>query len=273
MTQPIQYFRTLSGDPPFGGVPPGVRICRILQRSAPAATPAASPPPPSYAEHPYSRWLDPSLYPPQQAAQPPPPCYVEHDYSRWLDPRIYLPPQAAQPPPQPAPQAPAILDASMLYQALQTLQALLAPAPAPAPILAPAPAPQLSTPPGSSLLGPQAPNSEGVQCLLPHDQTVFHVIRDPDMRPDALITLPAFTPRSFPSGLIVAELIRALVPTINDARIGVMEVHQQGDGRWTAGTMVLLNSDLAKKTLREIGWDETRGSTAAPVWIKLVMAT
>lgn len=93
------------------------------------------------------------------------------------------------------------------------------------------------------------------------------------MRPDALMTLPAFTPRSFPSGLIVAELIRALVPTINDARIGVMEVHQQGDGRWTAGTMVLLNSDLAKKTLREIGWDEIRGSTAAPVWIKLVMAT
>ncbi|KAI4280247.1 MAG: hypothetical protein L6R38_004588 [Xanthoria sp. 2 TBL-2021] len=243
MTQPTQYFRTLSGDPPNAGVPPGVAFFHVHQPSAPTATPAASPPPPPYAMH---------------------------YYSPYLDPRMFLPPQqAAQGPPPPAPPAPALLDARMFYPPLQTLQAPPAP-PAPAP----APAPQQWTPPGASLLGQQAPNFEGVNYLYPQDHTVLHIIWDVHMKLDTPTTFPAFEPRLFPTGLTVAELIRRLgAPTTDDSKFGVMEVHQLGDGRWTAGTTVLLTSDLAKKTLGAIGWGETRGFAAKPVWIKVHTAT
>ena len=90
------------------------------------------------------------------------------------------------------------------------------------------------------------------------------------MKLDVPTSLPAFEPRLFPSGLTVAELIRRLgAPATDDSKFGAMEVHQLGDGRWTAGMTVLLNSDLAKKTLKEVGWGEARGFAAKPVWIKV----
>ncbi|KAL9000800.1 MAG: hypothetical protein Q9169_000554 [Polycauliona sp. 2 TL-2023] len=240
MTQPRQYFRTLNGEPPNGGVPPGVAFYPSQPPPGPSAQPAASlpPPPPPYAMHSFSSYVDPRMFFLQQMAQPPPP-------------------------PLPAPPAPTLLDAQMFYHPLQTI-----PAPAPAP------APRPWTPLGASLLGQQAPIFEGVSYLYPQHHTVFHIIMDVHMQLDAPTSHPKFDPRLFPTDLSVAELIRRLgAPTTDNSKYGVMEVHPMGDGRWTAGTTVLLNSDLAKKTLREVGWGETRGFAAAPVWLKVHTAT
>ncbi|KAL8651565.1 MAG: hypothetical protein Q9226_004647 [Calogaya cf. arnoldii] len=244
MTETTHHYRTLNGQPPNGGVPPGVGFYPAHPPAAPAATPAASPSPPPYALHYFSPHLDPRMFLPQQIAQPPPP-------------------------PPPAPPTHALVDPRWFYPPLQMIQAPPAPAPAPP---APAPAPQQWTtpPPGASLLGQQAPIFErSVQYLFPQDHTVIHFIRDIHMRLDTPISIPVFDAILFPTNLPVVELIRRLgAPTTDDSKFGVMEVQQLGDGKWTAGMTVLLNSDAAKKTLREIGWGSNRGSTAPAVWIK-----
>lgn len=90
------------------------------------------------------------------------------------------------------------------------------------------------------------------------------------MELDKPIYTPVFEPKMFPSGLTVKDLIQRLgAPDNDDSKYGMTEVHELGDGRWTAGQTILLNSDYAKKTLREVGWDETRGFSAKPVWIKV----
>ena len=66
------------------------------------------------------------------------------------------------------------------------------------------------------------------------------------------------------------ELIKQLgAPDEDENRYGVMEVHEMGDGVWTPGQVILLGSEYAKKTLSEIGWAETRGFAARPVWLKI----
>ncbi|KAL8738679.1 MAG: hypothetical protein Q9181_000563 [Wetmoreana brouardii] len=192
----MQHFRTINGEPPNGGVPPGTSFY-------PAPTPA------------------------QPATSPPPP-YCGYAYA---DPRMFLPPQA------PA---------------------------------APAPAPTRWTPPGANLLGQPAPSFDGVEYLYPNDHTLFHVIWDRHMELDKPIHTPVFDARMFPTGLTVKDLIQRLgAPEDDDSKYGVTEVHELGDGRWTAGQTILLNSDYAKKTLRDVGWDETRGFSNKPVWIKV----
>ncbi|KAL8851098.1 MAG: hypothetical protein Q9221_003994 [Calogaya cf. arnoldii] len=252
MTETTHHYRTLNGQPPNGGVPPGVGFYPAHPPAAPPATPAASPPPPPYALHYFSPNLDPRMFLPQQIAQPQPP-----------------------PPPPSAPPIHALVDPRWFYPPLQMILAPPAPAPAPAPPApapAPAPAPQqwMTTPPGASLFGQPAPTfGGGVDYLFPQDHTVIHFIHDVHMRLDTPIPTPGFEARLFPTNLPVVELIRRLgAPTTDDSKFGVMEVHQLGDGKWTAGMTVLLNSDAAKKTLREIGWGTNRGSTAPAVWIK-----
>ncbi|KAL8654290.1 MAG: hypothetical protein Q9210_001603 [Variospora velana] len=89
---------------------------------------------------------------------------------------------------------------------------------------------------------------------------------------DTATRLPKWEPRLFPTGLTVAELIERLgAPTdnANPTRYGLMEVHELGEGRWAAGQVVLQGSEQAGKTLREMGWLETRGWEAKPVWLKI----
>ncbi|KAL8768410.1 MAG: hypothetical protein Q9209_005316 [Squamulea sp. 1 TL-2023] len=224
MTQPTQYFRTLNGEPPNGGVPPGVAFYAIPQHPAPPA--ASSPPPPPYGIH-YYPVPDPRMFLPPSPAPPPPPPYTMH-YHPALDPRIFLPPQP------------------------------------------PASAPKQWSPPGSTLLNQPAPSFQGVSYLYPESHTVLHIIWDLHMSFTAPTATLRFEARLFPTGLTVGELIRRLgAPTTDDSKFGVQEVHELGDGRWSAGTTVLLNSELAKKSLREVGWGETRGFAAKPVWIKV----
>lgn len=85
---------------------------------------------------------------------------------------------------------------------------------------------------------------------------------------DPATRMAKWEPRMFATGLTVGELIQALGAPA-DPRFGVMEVHEQGDERWAAGQLILQGSEWAKKTLREIGWIETRGFSAKPVWLKI----
>lgn len=48
---------------------------------------------------------------------------------------------------------------------------------------------------------------------------------------------------------------------------GITEVHEMGEGRFTAGQTILRDSEDANKTLAQIGWDESRGTGRRPVWI------
>ncbi len=85
---------------------------------------------------------------------------------------------------------------------------------------------------------------------------------------DQATRLPKWKPQLFATGLTIGELIRTLGGP-DDARYGLMEVHEQGDGRWAAGQVILQGSEQAKKTLREVGWIDTRGFSAKPVWLKI----
>ncbi|KAI4260892.1 MAG: hypothetical protein LQ352_000047 [Teloschistes flavicans] len=169
-----------------------------------------------------------------------PPIYYVPAYYAYADPRMWLPPQ--QEPPSPPPSPP----------------------PAPAPILS------QWTPPGAAFLDQPAPSNDGVQLLYSKHHTVFHVIWDRNMELDRPTANPVFEAKMFPTGLTVKELIQQLgAPDDNDAKYGVMEVHELGDGRWAAGQIILLDSPNAAKPLKEIGWDERRGFSIKPVWIKV----
>ncbi|KAI4139268.1 MAG: hypothetical protein L6R39_006389 [Caloplaca ligustica] len=231
MTEPTQFFRTLNGEPPNGGVPPGTAFYGSF--ASPPAAPAIPPPP-----------------------------YPMHHLTPQLDPRMFLPPQEAflpPPPPPPPVQSPPYTQDFPYHVQLFT------PPPPPPP---PAPTPPQWSPPGASLLGQPAPNFGGVEYLYPRDNTVLHVIMDKYMTLDTTTRLPKWEPRLFPTGLTVGELI-AQLGAPEGPKFGLMEVHEQGDGRWAAGQVILQGSEDAKKTLREVGWVETRGFSAKPVWLKI----
>ncbi|KAL9602961.1 MAG: hypothetical protein Q9219_001486 [cf. Caloplaca sp. 3 TL-2023] len=238
MPKPTQYFRTVSGEPPNGGVPPGTALFPV-----PGQHPVLMPPvaPPPYSIHQYSAPIGtPTWHPAHQAFLPPPP---QHVFS----------------PPSPMPSPTYIQHFSFHPQ-------LVPPCSPPAP----APAPAQWTPPGAALLGQAAPNFEGVDYLYPRDHTVLHIILDKFMTLDPTTRLPKWEARLFPTGLTVRELIKQLgAPDEDENKYGVTEVHELGNGRWAAGQTVLLGSEYSKKTLGEIGWSETRGFAAKPVWLKI----
>ncbi|KAL8840596.1 MAG: hypothetical protein Q9170_001282 [Blastenia crenularia] len=226
MSQPRRYYRTLSGQPPNGGVPPGTIFYPVQQQS----------PPPYVLHHTAAQMMAPTWYPPQppQQAFSPPPPYVMRPSQPPAPSQQFVYHTPAFSPPQPAP-----------------------------------PAPQWA-PPGATLLGQPAPNFEGVGYLYPKDHTVIHVIMDKFMDLNTTLRLSKFEPRLFPTGLTVRELIKQLgAPDEDEAKYGVMEVHERGDGKWTPGQTILLSSEHAQKTLREIGWSETRGFASKPVWLKI----
>ncbi|KAL8778589.1 MAG: hypothetical protein Q9203_001970 [Teloschistes exilis] len=204
----MQHFRTLNGDPPNGGLPPGTVFYTV---------PASAPP--------FSAL---------------PPGYYIHTYYAHTDPQGWLPPQQEPPSPPPPPPSP------------------------------PAPTPSQWTPPGAELFGQPAPRfEEAIHYLYPKDHTVFHVIWDRHMQlgPNSR---PEFAAKMFPTGLTVRELIQRLgAPDDDDTKYGVKEIHELGDGRWVAGQTILLDSPRAAKTLREVGWDERRGTSTKPVWLQV----
>ncbi|KAL9029967.1 MAG: hypothetical protein Q9196_001853 [Gyalolechia fulgens] len=144
---------------------------------------------------------------------------------------------------------------------------LISPPPSPTP---PVPSPAQWAPPGANLLGQPAPNVEGVDYLYPLDHTLLHIILDKFMQLDTTTRLPKYEPRLFPTDLSLRMLIKQLgAPDEEEERYGVVEMHELGDGRWAPGQTILLGSEHANKTLREIGWTETRGFAAKPVWLKI----
>ncbi|KAI4124328.1 MAG: hypothetical protein LQ338_004841 [Usnochroma carphineum] len=174
---------------------------------------------------------------------------------------MFLPPQQASlPPPPPPPMY------SPPYAQHFPFHVQLFPPPPPPP--SPAPSPAKWSPPGASLLGQPAPSFDGVEYLYPKDHTVLHIILDKYMNLETATRLPKWEPRLFPTGLTVGELIERLGAP-DDPKYGLMEVHEQGDGKWAAGQVILQGSDSATKTLREIRWTETRGFSAKPVWLKI----
>ncbi|KAL8761429.1 MAG: hypothetical protein Q9184_002451 [Pyrenodesmia sp. 2 TL-2023] len=189
-----------------------------------------------------------SAAPPPSMAPPPYPMY--QFTPQQPDPCMFLPPPPPPPPVQPPP----------YFQDFPYHVRMFSPPPPPAPAT--------WSPPGASLLGQPAPAFDGVGYLYPRDHTVLHIIMDKFMALDPATRLPKWEPRLFATGLTIGELIRTLGAP-DDSKYGLMEVHEQGDGRWAAGQLILQGSEQAKKTLRDVGWIETRGFSTKPVWLKI----
>ncbi|KAI4168030.1 MAG: hypothetical protein LQ343_006737 [Gyalolechia ehrenbergii] len=201
-----------------------------------------------------------AIFTPAPSAASYPPPYCMHQHTTQLDPRMWPPHQAFMP--DHPPTQPPIYMQHFPFHAQ-----LLSPPP---PLQPTAPSPAQWAPPGANLLGQPAPNFEGVGYLYPRHHTVLHVILDKFMQLDTTTRLPKYEPRMFPTDLGVRELIKQLgAPDEEEERYGVVEMHELGDGRWAAGQTILLGSEYANKTLREIGWAETRGFATKPVWLKI----
>ncbi|KAK8236931.1 hypothetical protein HDK77DRAFT_449299 [Phyllosticta capitalensis] len=51
-------------------------------------------------------------------------------------------------------------------------------------------------------------------------------------------------------------------------RWAITEVAEMGGNRWQKGTTVVFGSDMAKRTLAEMGWSDQRGDgISPPVWL------
>ncbi|KAL9613778.1 MAG: hypothetical protein Q9167_001723 [Letrouitia subvulpina] len=217
----------MTGQPPNGGVPPGVAFFALQPQRIDEEPGILSPPPPPYAP--------PAHY---QPIPPPPPAPVSS---------MFVPPQ----PPPPAP----------------------APAPAPAAAAAAIPQPQAAVNyqnlPGSSLAEVEAPSIRGIGYLFAEKHTVLHFIPDRWLQMDCPGREPLYRPYMFATNLTVGELMRQLgVPTAEYGhQFGITEVHEMGEGRFTAGQTILRDSEQANQTLAQIGWDESRGTCRRPVWI------
>lgn len=79
---------------------------------------------------------------------------------------------------------------------------------------------------------------------------------------------------SVPSGFPVGQLIRDMgAPQDSHSKYGITELRELGDGWFEEGQSIFLNSDPARKSLRDVGWDSNRGTTAMPVRIKICRKT
>lgn len=79
---------------------------------------------------------------------------------------------------------------------------------------------------------------------------------------------------SVPSELPVGQLIRDMgAPQDSHSKYGITELHELGDGWFEEGQSIFLNSDPARKSLRDVGWDSNRGTVAKPVGVKICRKT
>ncbi|KAL9045548.1 MAG: hypothetical protein Q9214_001428 [Letrouitia sp. 1 TL-2023] len=219
-----QHFVTMTGQPPNGGVPPGVAFFAPQPQRIEEELGTVYPPPPPYAPPAHRQPIPP----------PPPPAPVSS---------MFVPPQPPPPGPGPGPAAAATpqLQAAVNYQNL----------------------------PGSSLAGVEAPSIRGIGYLFAEKHTVLHFIPNRWLQMNCPGREPVYRPYIFPTNLTVGELIRQLgVPSAEYGhQYGITEVHEMGEGRFTAGQTILRDSEDANKTLAQIGWDECRGTSRRPVWI------
>ena len=111
----------------------------------------------------------------------------------------------------------------------------------------------------------------GVAYLFPDSHTIIHFLFDGtrpfDGHPGCT---PEFTALKIPTTMTVADLMRRLgVPDYDNDRFGVTECVEVGDGSWTKGSTYILSEEKTKKTLKAIGWDDSRGVANKPVWIAI----
>ena len=57
------------------------------------------------------------------------------------------------------------------------------------------------------------------------------------------------------------------VPAGDNDRYGLTECVETGNGSWEKGSTYVLSQDRSRKTLAEVGWDETRGTEKKVVWL------
>lgn len=111
----------------------------------------------------------------------------------------------------------------------------------------------------------------GLAYLFPASHTIIHFLHDgtrPFDRPQG--STPNFAALKVTTMMTVADLMRSLgVPTDDDDRFGVTECIELGNGHWIRGTTYILGEAKSQKTLKEIGWDESRGTSSKPVWIAI----
>lgn len=150
------------------------------------------------------------------------------------------------------------------------------PVPPPPPAAAPAPAPAAPAPPPSpfstvpdSHVDPSAAGlGPGMSYLFPAKHTSLHVVAGSFKPYESPNTPFQFSILRAPCSMTVAELIERLGVKGPDNKVGVTECIELGDGSWAKGVSIVKKDDAAKKTLAQIGWDETRGlGPNRPVWL------
>lgn len=111
----------------------------------------------------------------------------------------------------------------------------------------------------------------GLVYLFPESHTIIHFLHDgtrPFDRPQG--STPDFAALKVPTTMTVADLMRRLgVPTDDDDRFGVTECIELGNGYWMRGMTYILGDVKSQKTVKDIGWDESRGTSSKPVWIAI----
>ena len=154
-------------------------------------------------------------------------------------------------------------------------------APSGTPNMEPAPPLPPSLPPSASF--PRTKNTPVVDCqsgvgyILPKSYTMIHVIQPGPSPPGPF----QFTAHQVPTSFTVSELIDQIcvVDPIKGQKPvakGIVELIERGDGQWISSSQFWVGgkrgrSKAAKAnaalTLAEIGWNDTRGMEAAPVWL------
>lgn len=109
----------------------------------------------------------------------------------------------------------------------------------------------------------------GVAYLFPNSHTIIHFFYDGHL-PFSRVPEEKheFVVLKVPITMTVAGLMQQLgVPGSDRDRFGVTECIDVGNGTWTKGTTYILSQDKSQKTLKAIGWDDSRGTTSKPIWL------
>lgn len=129
----------------------------------------------------------------------------------------------------------------------------------------------------------------GLGYIFPKSHTILHIVEhdflpfSPNSNNHTPCRAFEFKFRAFnvPTSLTVAELIEQICPVVspnppegNGKRVvskGIFECIEVGDGRWARGVEFWVGQGeeggRVGRTLKEIGWDERRGASMAPVWV------
>jgi hypothetical protein len=223
---------------------------------------------------PLDGYLSVPVYMPVQSQNPlaPPPPYTVA--IAQPNPFVAGPPGfPANPPPHPgwAPGGPLALPWAR-PTALPTTPPAAPPAAPPAsPPTPPAPATPAGDdyPPGIHIDGDKA-LLQGANYLYPREHTTIRVIKgdfDPLSNPGKEFDFWIF---KTPTILTVGDLIHQLgAQSGGNDKCGVTELLEVGGGCWTKGITIFQKDDQKKQTLAALGWDQTRGTSRPPVWLKL----